>query len=310
MKVLIDNTYKAKPINFTSEDLAISSLCLGEEIKLLEKFSKKCFELDEVTYNALLLNNEAEFNSTYVKISNQIIIFIDLLDWEALNLLYTLDNVSNKLEIIKEVKAFNEDRRLTMLVYKQETEELLAKMYKAKIEWQPTIPFFNIQKAVREFRKVGFKIKIRENKILLTLTNVKIGNDYEGYLIYNNIHLFIKDFTIDGFLLRFDNFDFSSYWNIPFILHPFLSVPHGFNNKLAWIPKQNYTLFAQSLYELCTNYSVNESNQIGFLSIAEIISHFQDLRILWNGNKFKITDRLKLSKAILKTKIVNEQIIK
>lgn len=148
-------------------------------------------------------------------------------------------------------------------------------------------PYINNNILNKELNKRKIKSFIHNDLVICEFTNVKVGNEQEGYLIYNKIIVIIKNFVIEGFMFRFEGFDYSSYWNIPISLHPNLAI--GLPSEFMFPD-----VYAKSLKDLVTVYKPNQS----IISISDIIADFQNRRKLWATNRFLIKDRTQLSKFI------------
>jgi hypothetical protein len=155
-------------------------------------------------------------------------------------------------------------------------------------------PFFNAQRMLDSFKKKRIKSWEHQGKIICEFNSVKLGSKQEGFLIYNKIYIVLVGYRIDGFLFKFAEFDFSSYWNIPIILHPKLWMPITFISSNAnFIDTDQY---AMSLKKLVRSYSKEDPRC--YKSIPEIIEDFQSRRKLWATNRFLVKDRTSLSKLI------------
>lgn len=296
MKIFISN--EDGNITYGLKDLAISSICLRERVTELEFFVKRLVQLSDAEYNILMTSETIRITKDYVLFKDgTLLVFTDSLDWKTLNILYGLYNSSDKEETLKEIKSFNEVKNLDLITYSHTLEKFQLEALSFRKSFVNELEFFNTNKFLRELKNRDIKAELYNNKVKILFENVKLGNEHEGYMSYNSIILFIKSFSIEGYMLRFDNFDYSSYWKIPVILHPYLSTPFGFNNCLEYLPPNDYKTFVDALITLVKNY-----HNTGYKTLTQIIEDFQDLRILWNDLKSRSEDRIELSKMILKSR--------
>lgn len=295
MKLLIDLRSEFEGVQFSLRDYCIASLSLNVSIDELRVFSKQLKVIDDIEYFALTQNETQQITKSFILFQDKILVlFPDVINWSTLITAYALSHSTTIDEsLIQEIKDSLEFTKLNLQTFLLQKDKYESDLKEHKYNLFRPLEFFDAEKLVLEFEDKADSVKIVSNKVVVSYKNIKIGNDVDGYLTYNDIIVFISKFRIDGFLLRFDNFDYSSYWNFPIILHPVLSVPYGRNNILEFIPANNYSIFA----EVITETVKDNSN-----SMAVIIEDFQMLRKLWNQNKVSITDRLELSKAILRLK--------
>ena len=303
MIILVANRrrYKFKSLEFASRDFAISSICLNESVVTLKAFAKQCLVIDDKELTRLLSTPTTEIKKEYIIWEDgNVVIFAKYANWMLLNMLYALHSVpipSSKM--YQKVIAFNESRSMEMALYSN-TMKVFEQKLTVHINnfYSEQIPYFNARKLVRLAKAMDINASQSKDKVLFRYKNVKYVS-VEGSIFYNEIFIFIKDFKIDGFMLRFDAFDFSSYWNIPVILHPFLAVPFGFNSHLDFLPPQNYQAFAEAIHKMVTA----EIEGVGFKDTRALIQDFQDLQRMWAGNKMRALERIELSKLILEKKV-------
>lgn len=223
-----------------------------------------------------------------------------LLNWQKIMLGHVIRssiNVTEQNDNSYIIKAFYDmidyftDIENDQVKYKEfleHTKEEIAKYRKYSLRRQP---FFNIKKVLASLKSKRIKAWIHKDLIIASFSNVKLGNEEEGYLIYNKIYVVLKGYSIDGFLFRFKEFDYSSYWGLSVIVHPNLWLPMAFSNDIVR-PISN-DLFADNLKKI-----VKEYDSLSFKKISDIIEDFQERRKLWAGNRFLIKDREHLSKVI------------
>lgn len=306
--ILITNRrgHRFKTIELTSKDLAISSICLNESVITLKSFIKKCVYIDLLELTRMMKKPTSSVKKEYMIWNDGSIVLLThspsaLPNWETLNMLYSLYSVTEvSYKFFQKIVAFNESRSMSMALYRKEKEDYHIKITNHILNfYSEQIHYFNAKKLVRLAEAVGVNASISDDKVLFRYKDVELQS-LAGTLFYNEIFVFIKDFQIDGFMLRFKDFDFSSYWNIPVILHPFLSVPYGFNNHLDFIPPQNYAMLIEAITEMV---KVKMGEAIGFKEPKLLIQDFQDLRRIWAGNKMLAKERIELSKTILRKKV-------
>lgn len=297
LKVLISNEDNDTVV-FPMRDLAIASINLKETITNLEFFARRLVVLSEAEYSILMTTQTTHISKDYITFKDgTLLVFVESFDWRTLTILYGLFNSSDKNETLKEIKSFNELKHLDLVTYSHLLEKFQLEVLQFRKGFVNELEFFNANKLIEELRKRNVHAELYNNKVKVLFENVKVGNEHEGYMTYNNIILFIKSFAIDGFLLRFDNFDYNSYWKIPVVLHPYLNTPLGYNNCLEYLSPNDYSGFANFLIN-----NIKEYHGTGYKTMTRIIEDFQDLRILWNDMKARSEDRIELSKMIIKQK--------
>lgn len=152
---------------------------------------------------------------------------------------------------------------------------------------------FNKKNVLEEFRKKRIKVNDTNGLLLCEFNRVKLGSEYEGYLIYNRIVVVLHRYRIVGFMFRFLEFDYSSYWELDRPFHPNLKVTKGKTPSVY-----NLHQFVIDLKDTVRKYD----SQNCLRTIPEIISDFQDVRRLWATSRFLIKDRTTLSKTIFTEK--------
>lgn len=231
--------------------------------------------------------------------SNKIIVTKDdLEDWEYINFIYPLLVGQEKIGIISRIVSTNSRIKTELRYHNMILLQLRSELNKKSedLYWK-TVIFFDPEEFRKALKKYRIKSSIFEDKIVLEFNNIKIGNDEEGYIIYTKILLFLKDWKIDGFMFKFKNFDYSSYWNLDIILHPYLEVPLGFNEVLTWLPANEYNIYVQSLVEMVTQYMPTSGRDA---TLKNTITRFNKYRKLWNTLRYDYKTRLELSQAIFK----------
>lgn len=300
MIILYDSKIKNK-IQVSTRDLAISSFCLGEDVKTLRRFISRCEIITQKDVEAILRNTSLKFRFSKESITwdtGLIYYSPSKINWEAINILYVMWVSKVDEEALNRLYYFNEQKNATLLLYSQSVYQAQSDLafHKANFFGQP-LEYFNVKRFVRLAKRKKISCHQRDEKIILSFKGVTLQNSV-GSITYNKIVIVIKDGKIDGFFLYFNDFDFSSYWNIPVLLHPFLAVPYGYNGHLGFLPPQSNSLFIESLVE--SVYKVPDEGATN--SLSNIISDYQQLRKIWASNKEKFNDRLKLSKTILMKK--------
>jgi len=307
--ILIANRrgHRFKSLEVSSRDLAISSICLNESVLTLKAFIKKCLIIDEAEMNRLLGRPTTKLVKSYIVWEDgSILLLLNGNNWEVLNILYSLHSVPKVThQLYQRVIAFNESRRMEMALYKKTLDDYKIKLTNHILNfYSEQVHYFNAKKLVRLAKVMGINASLNEDKVLFRYKDIEYASA-EGSIFYNEIFVFIKDFQIDGFMLRFQDFDFSTYWNIPVVLHPFLAIPYGFNNNLDFLPPQNYQMFAEAINEAVTGKV--EGGKTGFKDVRLLIQDFQDLRRIWASNKMRAQERIELSKLILKKKVAYDK---
>jgi hypothetical protein len=266
---------------------------------------KRCLIIDQTELSRLLIKPTLEVKKEYIIWEDgNIALFIKYGGWNVLNMLYAFHSVPvPSAKMYQKVIAFNESRSLEMGLY-----DNTMKIYTRKLTihnlnfYSEQLPYFNARKLVRLAKAMGINASLNGEKVLFRYKDIKYASK-EGSIFYNEIFVFIKDFQIDGFMLRFDAFDFSSYWNIPVILHPYLATPYGFNSHLDFLPPQNYQAFAKAIDRMV----IGDLEGTGFKDIRLLIQDFQDLQRIWAGNKMRAIERIELSKLILDRKVTYDK---
>lgn len=307
MIILVTNRrgHKFKSLDFTSRDLAISSICLNESVVTLKLFAKHCLLIDNKEVARLYQKPTIEVTKELIIWEDgNIVFFTKYIDWRILNVLYGLHSIPTpSSKMLRRTIAFNESRSMEIALYSE-----TLKAYQQKLTghilnfYSEQLHYFNARKLVRIAKVLKIDASQTQDKVLFKYKDVKYATE-EGSMFFNEIFVFIKDFKIDGFMFRFDDFDFSSYWNIPVILHPFLAVPFGFNSNLDFLPPQNYGAFAEAVDKMVRA----DIEGTGFKDMRELIQDFQDLRRIWAGNKMRAKERIELSKLILEKKVVYDK---
>jgi len=302
MIILVTNRrgHKFKSLEFTSRDLAISSICLNETVVTLKAFIKKCLIINQAELNRLLIKPTAKIEREYIVWEDDnIVFFAKYTNWEILNILYTFYSVPKvSRETLQGVISFNESRSMEIALYSTTLRNFKHKLVEHVLNfYSEQHHYFNANKLIRLAKAMGIDASLVDDKVLLKYKNIEYTSAI-GSIFYNEIFIFIKNFQINGFMLRFKDFDFSSYWNIPVVLHPYLLVPYGFNNHLSFLPPQDYKAFIYGVNDM-----IKGGSEAGLTTLQLIIQDFQDLRRIWGSNKMRAKERVELSKLILEKKV-------
>ena len=140
---------------------------------------------------------------------------------------------------------------------------------------------------VDQLKKRSIKAYAHKEYVICEFNRVKLGNETEGYIIYNKIIVILKRLAIHGYMIRFHEFDYSSYWNTDVLLHPHLQLKSY--GKVFELGK-----FARELKKMVRKYD-QENNLI---SVSKIIDTFQAKRMTYGSMKFFVRDRTELSKKL------------
>lgn len=286
------NSFSGSPLVFNMQDLATSSFCLKEDgLKLIKFLNYHCIEISKETLIELQSTYPVvETHFSYINLGDIFIYIATEVNWETINILWALRSSLDKIVSLRRVISNNEDNKITLYQYQQLSNEYLQKLSNFKVT---DSPYFNALRFLSSCKLLKIKTKITNKKIAMYFDNVKLGNNSEGQLLYNQIIVIIDgEGLIDGFLLYFNDFAFSSYWNLPIILHPYLSVGCAFNQSLSFINRNDIS-YAEAIRDTVQNYTPNS----GIKSISSILLDFQVLRKLWYGLKDSV-DEKELNKFI------------
>lgn len=302
-RILITDRDIGSPLELSEGDIAESALCLRESARVLKLFLKKCRVITLEELQALAIKHPPRRDKiTSTKISlNGIgtVYIIPELNWQGLNLLYAL--ATSPTTDVSSVERFNEQRVLNFSIYRARINALHQEITALSREKREVIPYFNIDKFRRACRKQKIKTSIQsDSSVLLEFPKVTIGDEEWGKVKYERIFVFVKDWMISGYVLRFKNFDFSSSWNIDGVkLHPYLDTPYNFNHTLTWISAQSYEDFVWSIKDSvhCHNYKGG-----GFITISELVESVNEMRYIWNQLRDDNLGRKELSKEVIKAK--------
>lgn len=296
--------HKFKRVEFSSRDFAISSLSLNETIATLRTFSRKCIEINQDEVNRLLKKPTVIIKKQYIVWEDSnILLFPNGYSnkWEALNILYVLSSVLDQSEeVFSSIISANEEKALGLALYKNDFKDFSKRVDIHIKSFYKQIQYFDVRKMLRCAKALDIHAVLNEKKVVLKYRNVDYKGS-KGSIFYNEIFIFVNSFTIDGFILRFKDFDYSSYWNLPVSLHPFLSLPGFCDAYLSFYAPKNYEEFIRMI-----NYLVHgkvNSDRFLPIKVSEIISNFNDLRRMWASNKMTVKERLELSKIIVEKKI-------
>lgn len=296
------NHLQGLPLKYSQRDLAFASYYLSERVQTLKNFlDLNCRIISEGTLQEELTTAPLRTSPNLILWEEQFVLFdmFEKVTWETVIFLYALATSLTKEKTFAEVIAYVEQRKVTDAIVADAIYNLREKVRNEARKKIELVPYFNYKEFIKETNKIkgDFKVKARRwgSKVAMEIDNVKLGNEKEGYIIYNKIIIFLNDWQLDGYMLRFTEFDFSSYWNFPHvILHPFLEVPLCRNDVLMWHNPQHYKEFAELIYSIATEYDEYQGNE----SVQNIVQNFQILRKIWNGNRYEAENRLELSKMI------------
>jgi hypothetical protein len=290
MKLLIQRK-KNTEISFSERDYAISAYALQENITILKRFVREngFIPLTDEAYGQLMSSGEAkEVTKNYILLKNKMIFFIDNLDWKALNIIYSVYNAFNRKEALQCVLDYNFNISTSFGVLTAKYREIIKEIDNTRNEFSKSIKFFNLNKFMQICSNEGIDAESTPSGIFLKFKDIQL--DYiDGSIIYDKIIVCVKDLMIDGYVLEFSNFSYSSYWNLPFKLHSFLDIPYGKNNYLAFLPQNDYITFVRELKSAILSTADNSDN---------IVSTYLDLQKLWGIYKDEYKDNIQLSKRI------------
>jgi hypothetical protein len=289
--------YLGEGITFSHSQLAQSSIMLKESVRNLDRFlSFNCKVISHDTLQELLREVPQLTTSEFLKWEDKLIVFCSNPDvtWEDINRLWVLANSLDFTTGIKRVITFNENAKMKMAVIRMKVEQLRIEILHAVNNNKDVLNYFNHNRFMAECKKQKILMSVVKGTVCMEFKIIKLGNESEGFIIYDKIFIFVRDWHIDGFLLRFSDFDFSSYWNIPYILHPYLSVPYGYNHHLQFLPENSYEVYVRAIADEVTKYFP----ETGFKQVRAIVTDFQELRKYYNGLKYKTENRSELSKLI------------
>lgn len=293
---------KKDPI-FDSTSLAISALNLVTPIKELKNFEKRIIVTKSIP--AELMEDRVRYtDNTHVFWETRFSVFhAHKPDWYLLNKLYIMDATGDYHK--GKDKSFEINQKVRIEFQKQQAlmKTLRDSMIAIEGFYSAGVPqFFNVKECLNiARRKYKFKGWIHEDKVFLELRDVHLGDNSSGIMIYNRIIIVLKDWKIDGYLLRFNNFDYSSYWNMEAIVHPRLLAPYCYMDfGMTIASKQsNMDAFLETLKTSITEYIPTRSLK----SLPEITNDFMRYRSLWATHRFLTNDRTELSKEIFGKKI-------
>lgn len=301
------NNLAGNQLEYSMQDLATSALMLREDgLKLIKFLNYHCVEISGATLQELQANSKIiEARFSYVNLGD-ILIYItsDVIDWEVINILWVLRSSLNKEKGLKQILSENEDVKLSLFRYKQTLDDYQGEL--SRFAPFKESGYFNSLKFLSSCKALNIKAKTISDKIAMEFEDVKLGNDKEGYIYYNKIIVFLNsEGLIDGFNLIFNDFGYSSYWGLPVVMHPYLTVGYCFNQSLSFL-NRNDASYAGALQDTIISYAPNS----GIKTVNQILVDFQTLRHLWYGLKDNI-DSKELSKVIFKeltirTEIINE----
>lgn len=301
MKIVMINkpkklTYAGNSIDFSIKDYAVASYRLRVNQKSLKNLDIRI--LDNETYQDIInFYPPDNIGGKYYLRKNKyyLIFFVNAIDkYKILMKAYVMDKTLTPKEESDKLDAYFYEIQQNLSLYNTKFQQLVAAQKELKKE-NGRFYFFNADNFMNKVRTKGYKASIYKDLASIEFNNIKVGNENEGYLLYNKIIIFIKNFKIDGYLLRFEHFDFSSYWNMDEVsFHPNIQLPYGYNEQLSYLPEDDMDMYVESLISLVKDYKRNNGR------MKSIIEDFNLCRKLWSSLKYDIEDRRKLSKAILK----------
>lgn len=280
---------------------ATSSLNLKTPIKTLKKFTKR-INVSKSIPEAYMEDRVLYTDNVHVFWDSMFSVFYaHKPDWYLLNKLFIMDATGDYHRGKEIAFQLNESVRVqynrTMATMKTLRNAVVA------VEGYNSLgipQFFNVKECVRLARRHKFKAWHHTDKAFLELRNVNLGDKQSGYMIYNKIIVVLKDWKIDGFLLRFNNFDYSSYWNIEAIVHPRLLTPFCHMDFGMTIASRQSDMDG---FLLALKDSITEHRPARYIkSLPEITQGFMRYRSLWATHRFLTNDRTELSKEIFSKK--------
>lgn len=291
---------------------AAVSLYLNEEVDKLTDFISRVIILSNESFVHIMSaksQNERVVTKTHITFSDKSMIFFrdlenDTFDWTLLIELYAVFSSfkSNQAEVTKRIRSFCDSKLLDQATNRQAFNMYVNNIRSLIYNKKETFSYFSPISFEKTLKKAGVKYSIDSDRIVLQFDDILIGNDDVGHMSYKNIYLFISDWSIDAYTLRFDDFDYTSKWDIKgVILHPYLSVPYLFNSVLdndifGWFDYQNYDLFLDMI--IGSVYAKDYISDAGFASMDDIVRIFHRCKKLWNHLKHEEKQRIKLSQRI------------
>ena len=275
---------RIKPSEVSLLTYAQTSRILNLEVKHIKDRLKNVYVVDEETISNLTATPPFPY---YIK--NDIILWEDMfitrvngfLNWECLNILIGLSGSIIQLRYYKDILDMNMQIQQDMMYLSVQLSEISAKI-NAFTRKKSKFNYIDILLARQILKKKKVRSSIHRNgRLVIDLPNVKIGNDREGYIIYNNIYIYISKWgTIDGYILQFNNFSYSSFWKMQdIILHPFLFEPYYM--KMPYL-ETSQEAYIDNLVSLAKGEPYNDL-ELHPVPIDNIIKDFNIYRRIWNG---------------------------
>lgn len=119
--------------------------------------------------------------------------------------------------------------------------------------------FWNIDGIVYQLKLMKIDYKIIDDNIILYFNNVKYNKDVK----YKKIAIILKDWSIQGFVLWFNNFMYSSSLNLNVELHPNLMeryLPYGRNDYIEFC--FSIENFINAIVDICTKFDNSNNKKI------------------------------------------------
>jgi hypothetical protein len=201
------------------------------------------------------------------------------LNWETLNVVIALSGSLNRVESYNKIIDRNLQVKQDIMYLSVQLQEISARIN--EFQGRQSYDYFDKLLFRQILRKKKIKSAIKDDKIVINLSDIKIGNNAEGFIIYNNIYLYISQWNIlDGYSLHFNTFSFSSFWDIDdVVLHPNLFTPYYIDMPVI---ETSYETYADNLVSISKGLDYSSTSPI---SITTIIRNFNRYRRIWNGLK-------------------------
>jgi hypothetical protein len=274
----------------STNDRLLSSLFL--DISLKEIDAERC-RMRRITKGDVSTKTVKKIEAkVIVYTDNTFFSSADRLDFKTFCILYLLKNT-----LYSNINIYIEKMNnvLTNVQYMQTLKnKFLSDIREVSLN-NKLLDYLNVVRLGKEFTRLKIKNSIFNNKLLVEFSGVTLEGEPNMTPVvvhYNRVIVFIVDWEIEGFMLRFDHFDYNSYWGLDLMLHPKLMLPHGWNGLLQWT-KGDYPLYADTLREIICEYNPKLrtlENEVQPLYIR--------LRQLWAGLKYTYKNRVDLSKEI------------
>jgi len=199
------------------------------------------------------------------------------ISWETLNIIMALSGNSNKIEAYNSMIDKNIKVKQDIMYLSVQLQEISARIN--EFNKSQVYEYFDQTLFRQILRKKKIRNTISNGKIVINLSNIKIGNDSDGYIVYNKVKLYISKWNVlDGYSLHFNNFSYSSFWNIKdVVLHPTLYTPYYLGLPIIDI---SYELYIDNMLNIAMGKSKDS-----IISIPNIIRNYNRYRRIWNSIK-------------------------